>query len=61
MYQPEPLNLIAGDENSFRTGPFPHFGQVSSGGSEYFTIFSKRFLHDSHSYSYKGMKVYPEA
>jgi hypothetical protein len=43
MYQPEPLNWIAGDENSFLTGPFPHFAQTSIGGSENFWIFSNRW------------------
>jgi hypothetical protein len=47
MYQPVPLNWIAGDDSSLLTRP-PHDGQVSMGGSEYFWIFSKRFWHDSH-------------
>jgi len=51
MYQPEPLNWIAGDDSSFLTGPFPQFGQTSTRGSENFWIFSNRWLHASHSYS----------
>jgi hypothetical protein len=47
MYQPLPLNWIAGDDSSFCTDP-PHLGQVSAGGSEYFWIFSKRWPHASH-------------
>jgi hypothetical protein len=33
MYQPEPLNWIAGAEGSLRTPP-PHCGQTSMGASE---------------------------
>ena len=51
MYQPDPLNWMAGDDSSFSTGPLPHFGQLSSGGSENFTIFSKRSPHAVHWYS----------
>jgi hypothetical protein len=50
MYQPDPLNWIAGDDSSFLTVP-PHDGQVSAGGSENFWIRSKRWLHASHWYS----------
>ena len=35
MYQPVPLNWIAGAEASFSIGP-PQVGQASSGGSENF-------------------------
>jgi hypothetical protein len=41
---------MAGEENSFRTGP-AHFGHASSGGSENFRISSKRSPHFSHAYS----------
>ncbi|HJR60755.1 MAG TPA: hypothetical protein VJ813_15195 [Vicinamibacterales bacterium] len=41
------MNWIAGDENSFRTLP-PHAGQLSSGGSENWTIFSNRLPQASH-------------
>jgi len=47
MYQPEPLNWIAGDEISLRTVP-PQVGQVSIGGSENFWIRSNRWLQASH-------------
>ena len=50
MYQPDPLNWIAGDESSLRTLP-PQDGQASTGGSENFWIRSKRLLHASHWYS----------
>jgi hypothetical protein len=50
MYQPDPLNWIAGDDSSLRTVP-PQVGQVSSGGSENFRIRSKRLLQASHWYS----------
>ena len=50
MYQPVPLNWIAGDDSSLRTGP-PHVGQVSIGGSENFWIRSKRLPQASHWYS----------
>ena len=46
MYQPDPLNWIAGDEKSFWTVP-PQDGQASSGGSENLTILSNR-PHASH-------------
>jgi hypothetical protein len=41
MYQPDPLNWIAGDEMSFFTCP-PHDGQASTGASENFWMTSKR-------------------
>ena len=50
MYQPDPLNWIAGDDNSFFTTP-PHFGQTSIGASENFWITSKRCAQASHWYS----------
>ena len=31
MYQPVPLNWIAGEESSFTTGPPPHDGQTADG------------------------------
>jgi hypothetical protein len=34
MYQPVPLNWIAGDDNNFVTAP-PHCGHTLAGGSEY--------------------------
>ena len=43
MYHPDPLNWIAGEENSFFTGPLPQCGQASGGGSENFWILSNRF------------------
>src|SRR3954469_16480792 len=54
MYQPVPLNWIAGDDISLRTW-LPHFGHTSSGGSENFRIISNRWPHFSHSYSYNGI------
>jgi hypothetical protein len=33
MYQPVPLNWMAGDDISLRTGPLPQFGHVSGTGS----------------------------
>ena len=48
MYHPEPLNWMAGDESSLRTGPLPQDGQVSAGGSENFWIRSNRLLQASH-------------
>jgi hypothetical protein len=50
MYQPDPLNWIAGEEMSRLTVP-PHVGHVSTGASENFWITSKRRLHASHWYS----------
>ena len=50
MYQPEPLNWIAGDDSSFRTLP-PHDGHASTGGSENFWMRSKRVAQVSHWYS----------
>jgi hypothetical protein len=47
MYQPEPLNWMAGEEISLRTAP-PQVGQVSIGGSENFWIRSNRWLQASH-------------
>jgi hypothetical protein len=41
MYQPVPLNWMAGDEMSFVTGP-PHFGQTLTGSSENFWMISNR-------------------
>jgi len=49
MYQPLPLNWIAGVEISFSTLP-PQVGQTSIGGSENFWIFSNRWPF-WHSYS----------
>jgi hypothetical protein len=37
------------------TASLPHFGQVFSGGSENFTMRSKRLAQAVHLYSYKGM------
>src|ERR1051325_6336345 len=54
MYHPVPLNWIAGDDSSRRTGPLPHSLHVSTGGSENFWITSNRRPHASHSYSYNG-------
>jgi hypothetical protein len=48
---------MAGDEGSFRTGPFPHFGQTSGLGSVYFWMRSQRFSQASHWNSYRGMAV----
>ncbi len=50
MYQPVPLNWIAGEDISFRTAP-PQDGQVSTGGSENFWIRSKRWAQALHRYS----------
>jgi len=50
MYQPEPLNWIAGEERSFRTAP-PQVGQTVSGASENFWMTSNRFPSTWHSYS----------
>ena len=41
MYQPVPLNWIAGADSSFSTFA-PHLGQALSGASENFWISSKR-------------------
>jgi hypothetical protein len=49
MYQPEPLNWMAGAEACFSTG-LPQVGQAESGGSENFRITSKR-PSVAHSYS----------
>ena len=54
MYQPEPLNWMAGEEIRRFTGP-PHVGQVVSGASENFWITSNRFPSVWHSYSYSGI------
>jgi hypothetical protein len=35
MYQPDPLNWIAGDDGSLRIAP-PHASHVARGGSENF-------------------------
>ncbi len=51
MYQPDPLNWIAGEDSSFTTGPLPQFGQTLTRSSENFWITSKRCPHDSHWYS----------
>lgn len=48
MYQPVPLNWMAGDEGSLTSGPAPHDGQTSGSGSENFWIFSNRWWHFSH-------------
>jgi hypothetical protein len=51
MYQPVPLNWIAGEEIRRRTGP-PQSGQVVSVASENFWITSNRRPPSfSHSYS----------
>jgi hypothetical protein len=47
MYQPEPLNWMAGEEISLRTAP-PQVGQVSIGRSENFWIRSNRWAQASH-------------
>ena len=49
MYQPVPLNWIAGAESSRSTGP-PQVGHLESGGSENFWIFSN-VPSFGHSYS----------
>ena len=49
MYQPDPLNWIAGDDSSRRTGP-PQLGQVVTGGSENFWMTSNRLRSASHWY-----------
>jgi hypothetical protein len=48
MYQPDPLNWIAGVESNRWTGPLPQRAQVSGGGSVYFWMISKRCEHASH-------------
>jgi hypothetical protein len=50
MYHPEPLNWIAGADNSRRTAP-PQCRHVSTAGSENFWITSKVTPHRSHWYS----------
>jgi hypothetical protein len=50
MYQPDPLNWIAGEDSNRRTTP-PHFWQTPTGGSENFWITSNRCWHESHWYS----------
>jgi hypothetical protein len=51
MYQPEPLNWIAGDEIRRLTVP-PQVGQTVKGSSENFWMISKRRpFSASHSYS----------
>ena len=57
MYQPLPLNWMAGAESSLCTGPWPHFRHVSAGGSENFWMISNRKPHAAHSYSYNGIDV----
>ena len=47
MYQPVPLNWMAGDDNSFFTGPATRGTDVDS-GSENFWIRSNRWLQASH-------------
>jgi hypothetical protein len=49
MYQPVPLNWMAGAESSFWIG-LPHVGQAMSGSSENFRMTSNR-PHVSHWYS----------
>jgi hypothetical protein len=44
------LNWIAGEEKSFFMSP-PHFGQISTGGSEKRWMISWRSLHCLHWYS----------
>ena len=51
MYQPEPLNWIAGDDSSFITGPAPHDGQTLTGSSENFWIRSNWWAQASQRYS----------
>src|ERR671922_1546610 len=52
MYQPVPLNWMAGAESSLCTS-CPHVGQTRSGASENFWITSKR-PQRGHWYSYSG-------
>ena len=40
MYQPDPLNWMAGDESSFTTGPLPQLGHTVIGSSLKRWIFS---------------------
>src|SRR5262245_16543450 len=54
MYQPVPLNWIAGADSSFWTRP-AHLGQRVRGGSEKRWITSK-VPQDPHSYSYRGTR-----
>jgi hypothetical protein len=58
MYQPLPLNWMAGAESSLFTGPWPHLVQTVAGWSENFWMISNRNPHAAHSYSYKGIIVY---
>lgn len=58
MYQPLPLNWIAGAESSLCTGPWPHLAHAVAGASENFWISSKRAPHALHSYSYRGISFY---
>jgi hypothetical protein len=51
MYQPDPLNWIAGDDSNRMTGPLPHMAHTSTGGSENFRISSNRWPQASHWYS----------
>src|SRR5919108_5874618 len=52
MYQPVPLNWMAGAESSLCTS-CPHVGQTRSGASENFRITSNR-PQRGHWYSYSG-------
>lgn len=56
MYQPLPLNWIAGAEMVFVTAP-PHLMHFFSGGSATFWITSKTLLHFEHLYSYIGIGI----
>ena len=49
MYQPVPLNWMAGAETSFSIGP-AQVGQAASGGSENF-LTSSKIPSFGHSYS----------
>ena len=53
MYQPEPLNWMAGDEMSRSTFPL-HFSHFERGESLTFWMASKRCPHLVHRYSYIG-------
>ena len=59
MYQPDPLNWMAGEDACRCTGPFPQTLHASGAGSENFWMISNRFPQASHSYSYSGIVAYP--
>ncbi len=56
MYQPLPLNWIAGAEIVFVTAP-PHLMHFFSGGSLTFWMTSNILLHFEHLYSYNGILI----